>query len=269
MKHAQPLAVAHRRKACAGARFAVMAVLLAFAHELPVSAGQLTYPALGNINSRQGTIEMWLTPRFDHEQPIRGGFQGRNILTIRHDGENYLTLLWRIRVTERLGQQGGPYVTGRMGGQRFTDFSSLMYRVDTHAWKQGQARHIAYCWDGTENWWIIDGEPVNRTRMDKRIDFRVDEDLQIVLGDGRDNPFVIRDLRISSIPRRPDEVGYHRPEGLAKDPFTLLLDPLNESFPCDGQQQTQPLIMMPSPTQTGGLPDEDCQFVEAGRGISL
>ncbi|MFW6060861.1 MAG: hypothetical protein ACODAQ_11825, partial [Phycisphaeraceae bacterium] len=170
-------------------------------------------------------------------------------------------------------QNGGPYVTGRSEGDRFTAFTRVWHRigVDDDGWEQGQAKHVAFCWDGEEMWWLVDGEETRRAEMLLPFAIRPTEQLEIVLGDAYDNPFVIRDFRISSIPREPDDVGYHAPDGLEPDPWTLLLDPLREPFKIDGEQQTSPKVMTPSDEQTGGLPSEDCQFIETeiGTGLNL
>ncbi|MFW6061046.1 MAG: hypothetical protein ACODAQ_12770, partial [Phycisphaeraceae bacterium] len=105
------------------------------------AAGQLTYPALGNIDFEQGTIEMWLVPQFDTTERIDGAYWGRRFFQVSQDEDNRLALMWRITANDD-SQNGGPYVTGRSEGDRFAAFTRVWHRVgvDDDGWAQGEAK---------------------------------------------------------------------------------------------------------------------------------
>jgi hypothetical protein len=198
-----------------------------------VSAGLLgaevrSYPALGHIDFRQGTVEMWVTPNFDPHRETEETTWTRNLVNFEQDGENYFQIIWRYAHRPQWGHRAGIWVRGNIGGER--SFISM------HLWpstddvlasiQEGERFHVAYCWDAQEIWVYVNGELLgSRQPMSGgRLGVRASEDLKMVVGDSRSSNLTVEDLRISSLPRRPDELGFHEPEGMRRDVLTLFLE---------------------------------------------
>lgn len=226
----------------------------------------ISYPALGNISLERGTIEMWVIPLFDPQSVAeqvreRSSFWGTSFFRVQQNENDFLQLMWRVN---RNGSSG-PYGRNRTGG---VDFLALWHV--TEDWKQGEARHVAYCWEPGRNWWIIDGKQEVEKKQALRHTMMIRESFELLLGDPRQRrQIVIDDLRISSVPRQPQEVGYHSPGQLKVDAWTLLLDTFDRKFEPDGVIQTQPEVMMPRSGQTGGLPAPGTRFVEGVSGYGM
>ena len=218
--------------------------------------GTISYPAMGNVELPQGTIEMWITPQFDpiDSDLAKKDYWGFNLVQIYQDDDNFICLIWRSIKGRR-----GPFARHRQQGFRIpTNFSTIS------GWKKDEPHHIAYCWEGETDWWVIDGKKTNESSSKYGpLKLHMNESMTIELGTAKVNEkFVIDDLRISSIARKEDEVGYHNPGKLGNDAWTLLLDTFDEPFECDGTTQTSPVIMTPSVSgQSGGIPDKNCKFV--------
>ncbi len=245
----------------------------------PTTAAELRYPAMGNIRLDQGTVEMWLVPQFDPEAPLTRPYTGHRLFQIQRDEDNRLALMWRATISKAEGREGkqaaGLYPTGRSGGHNFAEFTTIWCFVGKNGplrWSRGEPKHVAFCWDQERIWWIIDGEIQREGPLLLPLNFELNEDIDLVFGDPNGSRFIFRDLRISSIPREPSEVGYHHPEGAPADFHTLLLDRLDQSVEADGQRQTSPVIMTPGPDgRRGGRIDRRVPTVEtkAGPGLAL
>ena len=243
------------------------------------SAGHIRYPALGNIRLPQGTIEMWLIPTFEPEAPIEGNLFVRRLFHVGQDADNALTLMWRTTVSTQPStavpagvQRGGFYPTGRIGGKHYVPPVRAWHVVGQHdqGWSKGEPRHVAFCWDGSRVWWIVDGEETVSRQQDRAIAFNIHEGTHIIIGRPQgETGFIVRDIRISSIPRSTETVGYHYPEGAPADLHTLLLDRLDEPFEPDGDQQTRPVVLAPMGGHRGGIPDETTSFVDTPFGTGL
>ncbi len=234
-------------------------VIIIFAISSCAYGARLSYPALGNIQLKEGTIEVWIVPEFE----ITGSNDNIHIpfkfFNLQQDSNNYLWLIWRLKAT-----MTGPYATSRREGNKFTPNWALV-----EGWSTGEKHHIAFCWKQDKNWWIIDGKKMRETKQSLQHAIAINERLKMVFGGGLPNRMLIDDLRISSIARNESEVGFHTPGNLKVDPWTLLLDTFDTPFECDGVKQTKPKIMMPSTTQTGGIPEKGCKFVTGVKGTAL
>ena len=78
---------------------------------------------------------------------------------------------------------------------------------------------------------------------------------------------VIDDLRVSTVARRPDELGFAVGK-LSPDPFTAVLDSFEADFEPDGKTATRPALILSGP---GGVPSKGCAFVPGrfGKALSL
>ncbi|MFA9480079.1 hypothetical protein ACERK3_17530 [Phycisphaerales bacterium AB-hyl4] len=235
-------------------------------------AGQVTYPALGNIDPERGTIEMWLVPQFDPDADIEGHYRGRRLFLLEQEQEHtFFQLIWRTRRQDDGSQRSGPWIRASNEGEQVVVMARLWHvsGEDDDGWREGEPRHFALSWDGREMWVTVDGRETKREPMRRPLGVQPDADMKIVLGHSGENSFVIHDFRISSLPREPEELGYHYPDGLRPDPWTLLLDTFREPFEVDGQRQTRPYGLTPSHDQDGGLPSEGARFIETSLGMGL
>lgn len=243
----------------------ILTLLLSMIFSNGVIAG-ISYPALGNIRLERGTIEMWVIPQFDPQSVAesvreRSSYWGSSFFQLQRSEGDFLQLMWRVN---RNGSSG-PYGRNRSEGMDFL----VLWHV-TEDWKQGEARHIAYCWEPGRNWWIIDGQQKVERKQALKHTMMLSESLDLLVGDPRQQQqIVIDDLRISSVPRAPHEVGYHNPGNLKVDAWTLLLDTFDQKFKPDGVIQTQPEVMMPRLGQTGGVPAPGTRFVEGVNGYGM
>lgn len=235
---------------------------------LAADAGEIRYPAPGNIDLEQGTIEMWLVPRFDPEGEVDSRYVGRTLFELR-DSDNSFLLLYRMTNGEGTSRNFQP--SGRFEGLRYAAYARARHRIgpDANRWAEGEPLHVAFCWDGDRIWWMIDGEQssgANQLRPFTAIHLTEDRELVI-----RARDFVVRDLRISSVPRTPADIGYHHPDGAPLDGVTLLLDRLDQVTESDGERRTEPMLMMPWGDRTGGVVGSDAELTETeiGPGLGL
>ena len=225
-----------------------------------VRTGQLTYPALNNLDLREGTIEFWLKLAFDPADYLPGG-RYTGLLGVVHlageDGGGGLlyfaqgdSLRWSVSMTSPL-QPAGP-----------TDRIMVPDR-----WY-----HVALVWQGREMVFYLDGERASGRHQIvplHQVFGRLARTQTLRFGDprGQQALMVIDDLRISRVARQPEELGFFIGEH-TPDIYTSVLDPFEDAFVPDGETTTQPTVIWAGP---GGLPSRECRFVPGkyGRGLSF
>lgn len=232
-----------------------------------LDAGTLVYPSLGNVRPEEGTIEMWVFLEFGPAEPRERFENSFTMFRLETEPRNLFWLFWK-----KESRHSGPYATLRADGRPYVPFWAV---EPVRGWKRGEKHHIAYAWKGARSWWILDGQSdegsgEKRTQNAFPMSWTLDTGTSFRVGNGA-GKVVIDDLRISSVARREDEVGYHSPGALRPDVFTLLLDTFDVSFKPDGVRQTSPAVMMPSATQRGGIPSPGTEFAPgvAGNGLRL
>ncbi len=215
-------------------------------------SGRLIYPAAGNFNPKQGTLELWLRPGFDPNVKItdfahRGRFNHDLFKALWPDG-NMFCLYWNI-------DDRGLRVFVKRG-------SGYPLLLSTHEhWQAGELHHVALTW-GSEVQVYVDGIRVGRRRFKGTLDQPLDG-ARLVFG-GPSCEFSIDDLRISDIARAE----FHPNAPARADRHTLLLDPLDDRFIPNGARPTRAVRCAGAP---GGLADGACRFVpmKFGRGLRL
>ena len=179
-----------------------------------IVGGRLTYPAKGHIRLGRGTLEMWLSPRFDPNIKItnpaaRGGLN-RECFAVRFPNGNIASLYWNI--DDR--------------GMRYYYLSGGKHPIvlgSPAAWKQGEWHHVALTWGDAVRIYA-DGKLVAERRF-KGLTNGAPEDLaqaEIVFGGGPCE-FAVDDIRISGNVRSAFDLGRPAPT----DAHTLLIDPLD------------------------------------------
>lgn len=225
--------------------------------------GTLTYPSAGNLDMREGTLEMWISVPFDVQDYLPSD-------------ETYQGLLAIARIEGEHGTMSLGYCAGAMmrpGAGLFASLGSDI--VEIHSFSAGQFlpapgewHHIAVSWSGRRARYYVDGElrgervtlaPLAQAFGSVGVE-------PLLIGDrwGRNGRMAIDELRVSAVERTPEELGWHGP--LAVDPYTRILDRFDRPTPLDGATPTSPDVIF---LGEGGLPSRQCRFVEGKFGQAL
>ncbi|MBI3922074.1 MAG: hypothetical protein HY318_11705 [Armatimonadetes bacterium] len=221
-----------------------------------VAPASLTYPARGNFNPKQGTLELWTRVEFDPNVPVapddpgRGQYN-RSLFGVSFPDGDWINLYWNIDVR----------------GLRFFVKKGQEYPLmldSVQNWKKGELHHIAICWGDTARL-FVDGKEV----ASRGFNGTLDKDLGSAVLEFGGGPceFAVDEIRISDIARTPRD--FERE--LIADEHTLLLEHLNESFQPDGGKQTLAAKIAPATKVSGGTPEGDACFapVKFGNGVLL
>lgn len=228
------------------------------------ATGTLTYPLVDNVDLREGTIECW----------VRFGIDVAEFLPAK----DFKTLAVLFDFQGEKGTMAASHFVGSTfgndkGGWYFRPGPKpmLLPIAAVAIWKKGEWHHIAFSWRAKMMRLYMDGkEASNRDQQASLQDgFGVVTDQLLMFGDKWNvgAPFVLDDLRVSTIARKPEEFGFTAGE-LKPDPHTSLLDPFECDFAPDGKRRTQPKAIL---VGEGGLPTPPCVFVEGkfGKGLSF
>ncbi len=200
------------------------------------ATGVLIYPQRFNVDPQEGTLEFWWKPRFDTRAGLpleKGQMQGLASLVTFSGQTGGFSSSYLIGSIFG-GNGGGTYF-------RFSPQSALLPLTSAGLVEQDQWEHLALVWRGHETLLYRNGELVSQRRHPGRFADSVGTQAgkpllpkwPFYFGDhwNRGGNFVLDDIRLSAIARRPEDLGFHQP-GLTPDPFTILLDA------CDQLQAT-------------------------------
>lgn len=176
----------------------------------------LTWPAEGNFDVRQGTLEAWVRPRFDPNVPVKPGDPGRgrfnrNFVMFQFGGYT-VGYYWNI---DDRGMR--VYVKAPDGGY------PLLLGAANH-WKRDEWHHIALSWGNEIR--LYDNGKLLAHKPYRGLIGTVPQDLhggELILGTGGCE-MDIDDLAVSDVQREPR--GYTGP--LTPDAHTLLLEPFDK-----------------------------------------
>jgi len=255
--HVRPMETLGRR------RITALVVFILACAWCGADTGTLTYPSAGNIDMREGTLEMWISIPFDVQDYLPSD-------------ETYTGLLAIARIQGEHGTMGLGYCAGAMmrpGAGLFASLSSEV--VEIHTFSAGQFlpapdewHHIAVTWSGSRVRYYVDGEfrseRVTLAPLAQAFGSVAAEPLLIGHRWGRAGQMAIDELRVSAIERTPEELGWHG--SLAVDPYTRILDRFDGPAPTDGEMVTSPDVIF---LGEGGLASPHCRFVEGKFGQAL
>lgn len=199
----------------------------------PRRFASLTYPAAGNIDLDEGTVELWLIANSDTSI-----HSGNNLVffDIRHaEGTHFYFGAMNIGVQ--------PKAIAVVG---FTNPRQSYVWGGPLLWKPGELHYVAFTWSGKSRSVFIDGKHRESDRLapplqgegrghsskDVIVEGWLHGNLsttQLLVG-MEHSPMTVDELRVSSIARTPEEIAatFERRSALANDACTLLLDH------CDG-----------------------------------
>ena len=206
----------------------VFALLLAtmapsFAHAQSRQWGYLKYPAHGNIQLDEGTVELYVVSGFDSEENWKGDPPHATFFDLVFPDENFHYVISFIGWSRGISMVG--YAKPQ---QSYVSFGHPR-------WKPGENRVVAWTWSGRKRTLIVDGKieyegkaGVKGESVDEVVEGGLSGDMTkafIQLGSGY---FSIDEIRISSIARTPEELIARKDTAPVADAHTLLLDH------CDG-----------------------------------
>lgn len=225
-----------------------------------VATGTLTYPALDNVDFREGTLEFWVKMAFDPAPYLPAkDYQGFMVLAALAGESGGLNLHYSAPAGS-----GQPALWCSIGPKtKLTPFGTpqcLFHRDEWH--------HVALTWKGCDMALFLDGNPAGRIKQN--------EFLYRVFGDHGSKPIlfgdiwnvvalmVLDDFRLSRVARPAEELGFHGE--LKPDVYTSILDPFEGGFDPDGKTLTSPRALFRG---GGGLPTRECCFAEGRFGNGL
>lgn len=230
--------------------------------------GRVTYPALGNIRMNEGTIEAWVTICFDPYQKTGLDWYSPSVLLdVVASPDAGLDFGWGITPNKKPWDSrdlGKGLYSQIWGGFRVKGRSFITVGSPPNIWRTNQTFHFAFSWKDRETWLYIDGKLVQHAEHPDSPDTEVTRQGAICLGShfsGRETRIVLSEFRISSVARRPEELGFH---GVLKpDPYTLLLDHFDKVTETGGQRLTKPEVMAVTDGVAGGMISSECRLVES------
>ena len=246
------------RSICAAAML-VLACAIGWAE-----TGTLIYPTAGNLDMREGTLEMWVSVPFDVQDHLPSD-------------ETYNGLLAITRINGEHGKMSLGYCAGAMmrpGAGLFASLGSDI--VELHPLSAGQFtprpgawHHLAVTWSGQRLRYYVDGELRSELLTLAPLAQAFGAVIQpLLVGDkwGVNGQMAIDELRLSTVERTPDELGWNGQ--LAVDPYTRILDRFETLARLDGRLLTEPDVMF---LGDGGAATAQCRLVDGrfGRALAL
>ena len=198
----------------------------------------LKYPAKGNINLSQGTLDFWASPKFnpdseidlpphlpEQELGLRRIFRGiyaRKLFTFWLDKERMVGVYW--------------YVPKRTLRVYIKDGNNFPLIMDGEVkWEEGEWYHIALSY-GKKIMLYGDNKLIASQDYQGLLEADNLDDAVLEFGGNEGCDFIIDEIRISDIQR--DSFNLASP--FEVDKHTIFLDHLDDLYLADGQWQTKP-----------------------------
>ena len=210
--------------------------------------GTITIPAENLIDLEEGTIEAWV--RFEFEPAHASDLRWRSIASLalleipKNGGErgSFLHIGWgQISATRhgKITRQTVCRVAFVKEGKQVPHPAT----VDVTAIGKGQWHHVAVTWsEGRHVRVYLNGKDAGGRELAWPATCDVPSSARLVIGWPRyihDNAITVDEIRISSIARKPEDLGAHRLP-LEPDPFTLFLENFEQVTEAGGKCTTKP-----------------------------
>lgn len=239
-------------------------VLAAQADTPPASAkfGSLSYPAKGNIQLDEGTLDLWVISNFDTDSPLDKTPQGRNwralLIALNFPEEKWKYVMQFIEWGNAFAMIG------------YCDPAQPYVWFGPPHWKAGEEHHVVFTWSGRKRSVFIDGicewkanKGLNNARdVDAQGEIKGDlTAAQLTLGGGY-SYVTIDEVQIRTVALTPEEIVKAKDAPLTADKYTLLLDH------CDGGKAE---IISGHSSETGGALVGTYEMVDGkfGKAIKL
>jgi len=231
----------------------------------PLNTGTITYPTVDNIDFREGTIECWVKLTFDPKANLPPGeYRGlASVINVAGDSGGFGVHIFAQATDTR------PHWWCSIGPK--TILTPMPITAPIEAMNQDEWHHIAITWKDDKTWAFFDGKPAGDRNHEATIYKGFGPPVAnkpILYGDryNRNGKFVLDDVRVSRVARKPEELGFHGE--LKPDAHTAILDRFEQPFEPDEKTTTAADVIL---SGTGGTPSSQCQFVEGkfGKGLQL
>ena len=210
--------------------------------------GRIELPARGVLSLEEATVECWVKFNFDPKTPATGRWNSRGVW-------------FTFQIPKGAGLPGSLITFG--AGLKDTSrhrrkSSACLFRVgfmidgeelphpiffDATKWGKGKWHHMAVAWTNARRVSIyVDGKLIHQRQYPIPFRKTVPRTARIVLGQTGyvgNNSLVIDEVRISSIARRAEELGFFRVP-LNPDPYTMLLENFDNVTTAAGKTLTVP-----------------------------
>lgn len=201
---------------------ATLPVLLAVFLFTAVRSGAagIEYPAAGNFDPAEGTVELWITPMAEDLCPPDDGKYRRlfDLFSVVSPDNWSCVSTWA-----RYRAQVGPRVS--MSSKKMTKGLStiLTSMKDVRPWKKGERRHFAFVWKGRNMAMYSDGQLISEEHQQGVALDGSMAGIPFFVGnkDGDDTPVILNAVRISSVAKPAAALAGAQP---GEEIFTLLLD---------------------------------------------
>lgn len=182
--------------------------------------GEIRYPAVGNIQLDEGTVEVYLRINFSSDQAAGlnstvGSFfelfcpstREKAVLTLVTNGSKVCMIGYLLPVNQS-------WVPNSPKGQAGVN------------WKKDEDHVVAFTWKGNERQVFVDGVPGPLTKVEGPLTFDLAKSM-IRIGAGY-SLFSVDALRISNVCRSAQELESAASSEPKADPYTLLLDQFDQ-----------------------------------------
>jgi hypothetical protein len=210
--------------------------------------GTIVVPAAAMMDMKEGTIEAWV--RFDFDPDHKSDLRWQSIASLAY-----------IEIPEAEGDAGGSIHVG-WGMEKATRHDRTTRRTTFRVafikegkqiphpalavatpMGKGKWHHVAVTWkDGRYVRLYLNGEEAGRRDLAWSAERDIPSNARLVIGwPGyiHDNAIAVDEIRLSSIARKPEDMGFHHAP-LKPDPFTLYLEDFGHISRGDGKLTTQP-----------------------------
>ncbi|HRU04272.1 MAG TPA: hypothetical protein P5137_00695 [Candidatus Brocadiia bacterium] len=230
---------------------AVLLCALLAAPAWAAGSASIVVPAGSIMDLEEGTIEAWVKLNFNprHENSDRwksvGSLCLMEIPKTTADLGASIHAGWGLETTKRFDQ-----VTRRatfrvafvVNGQQLPHPAL----ADATDWGQGAWRHVAFTWrNGREMRVYVDGKLAGERLFPTPARRDIPSSARLVLGlPGyiASNAITVDEIRISSVARRPEELGFHHVP-LRPDPCTLYMEGFENVTEEKGKRMTRPFLV--------------------------
>lgn len=230
----------------------------------PAWAGGIEYPALGQFDVDEGTLEVWFTPMVADLYPQMGEKEYRGHFTLFHMQVPECFVFGCSWISK--GKQHGFHLS--MGAAGAEKALLPVSGRPAKAWRPGERHHLAFTWRDRDMSLFLDGQLSGSRRQSVPLSGKM-AGQALVVGNGqfRDSRVIVHAVRLSSVARNEALLAGARPES---DIYTTLLDRFDDPAHIGpGGRTAAQQTSDPGATQGGTLKGSWRFVTEPAPGVAL